>query len=152
MNVRRPPTRDMARINKLVIHCSATTAKMTDVDAAWIDREHRKRGWAKIGYHYVIRRDGALEPGRALEEIGAHARGHNAYSIGICMVGGLDAGLKPENNFTPEQWATLASLVGELHRRYPKAEVLGHRDLPKVAKACPCFDVKPWFAKAFLPR
>ena len=65
-----------------------------------IDRWHRERGWLKIGYHYVIKRDGTVETGRELEEVGAHAKGHNAISVGICMVGGLSEDNEPETNFT----------------------------------------------------
>lgn len=142
--------RDLGKIDRIVIHCSATKASMGKVDAAWIDREHRKRGFLKIGYHFVIKRDGTRETGRALVEVGSHAVGFNEYSIGVCMVGGLDENLKPENNFTPEQWNALEALVAFLRLSFPKAEVLGHRDLPRVAKDCPCFDAKVWYAKTFL--
>lgn len=144
--------RDLSKIDMIVIHCSATKASMKNVDAAWIDREHRKRGFLKIGYHFFIKRDGTIETGRALEEVGSHAVGFNQHSIGICMAGGLDENMKAENNFTGDQWVSLSALVGELHLRFPTAQVLGHRDLPKVAKDCPCWDVKPWFAKHFLKK
>jgi len=130
--------------NNIVIHCSATRA-IQDVGAADIRKWHKAQGWADIGYHYVIRRNGKLERGRAENLVGSHVQGHNATSIGVCLVGGLnDKTFKPENNYTPAQWATLKKLVGDLLKRYPKAKVLGHRDFPKVAKACPCFNARTW--------
>ena len=74
----------------IVVHCSATRADcaLTTEDLETI---HRRRGFRGIGYHYYIRRDGTVVNTRALELVGAHAKGHNAHSIGICYEGGLDA-------------------------------------------------------------
>jgi N-acetylmuramoyl-L-alanine amidase len=129
----------------IAIHCSATGEDM-DVGVKEIDRWHRQMGFFSIGYHYVIRRDGMLELGRDEGDIGAHVRGYNAVSIGICMVGGVNADdiSKAENNFTEAQFLRLRDLLVDLRVRYPDAEVLGHRDFPDVAKACPSFDVRKW--------
>ncbi len=128
----------------IVIHCSATRG-IQDVGAKDIRKWHMAKGWKDIGYHLVIRRDGTVEKGRALDEIGSHVQGHNARSVGVCMVGGLDDKTwQPANNFTAAQWAALKTAVAMLVKRYPGAKVLGHRDFPGVAKACPCFDAKPW--------
>src|SRR5690606_114532 len=78
-------------INLLVIHCAATTPLM-DIGAKEIDVWHKQRGWSKIGYHFVIRRNGVIEKGRDISEVGAHVEGYNKNSIGICMVGGIDSG------------------------------------------------------------
>jgi len=137
-------------VDYLVVHCSATTPSM-DIGKEEIDRWHRKRKMLMIGYHYVIRRDGVLEEGRELGEMGAHVRGWNDVSIGICMAGGIDENGKPENNYTEEQFACLRSVLDYLHKKNPKAIIQGHRDFPNVAKACPCFDVKTWYAKAHSP-
>ncbi len=114
-----------------------------DVDAETIDRWHRERGWLKIGYHYVIKRDGTVETGRELEEVGAHAKGHNAISVGICLIGGLSEDNEPENNFTDEQWDALGTLVDSLKAKYPEASVIGHNDVSD--KACPTFNVGEWY-------
>ena len=137
-------------VDYLVVHCSATTPSM-DIGKEEIDRWHRKRKMLMIGYHYVIRRDGVLEEGRELDEMGAHVRGWNDVSIGICMAGGIDENGRPENNYTEEQFACLRSVLYYLHNKNPKAIIQGHRDFPNVAKACPCFDVKTWYAKAHSP-
>lgn len=129
----------------IAIHCSATGGDM-DIGAKEIDRWHRQKGFFSIGYHYVIRRDGTLELGRDEDAIGAHVQGYNAVSIGICLVGGVNADdiSKAENNFTEAQFIRLRDLLVDLRVRYPDAEVLGHRDFPDVAKACPSFDVRKW--------
>lgn len=144
-------------IKYLVVHCSASKPK-TFVDASVITRWHLDRGFLKIGYHYVILRDGTVQKGRKDSEVGAHVEGHNTGSLGICLVGGLnDTTGKPENNFTVEQFDSLAKLLQKLSTDHPKAEVLGHRDLSpdtngngRVDKAewlkfCPCFEVKQWW-------
>jgi N-acetyl-anhydromuramyl-L-alanine amidase AmpD len=131
--------------NLIVVHSSATMAKM-DIGVKEIDVWHRRRGFTKVGYHYVIRRDGSIETGRAIDEIGAHARPRNFDSVGICMVGGLaDDGRSPEANFTDPQWDALRALLLDLSTRYPSARIIGHRDVPGTpGTACPSFDVGAW--------
>lgn len=131
-------------IRQIVVHCSATKPT-ADIGKQEIDRWHRARSFRMIGYHFVIRRDGLVEEGRPISVAGAHVRGHNKYSIGICMVGGVDDDLEPSNNFTEDQWSALEKLVLNLREQFPATEILGHRDFPNVAKACPSFDVKEWF-------
>ena len=140
-------TKDRSKTDYIAIHCSATSEKQ-NFGAADIDKWHRSKGWACIGYHYVIKRDGTLEEGRKETQIGAHVADWNAVSLGICLIGGIDADdhTKAEDNYTDAQWETLKKLLKELKVRYPKAKIQGHRDFPKVAKACPCFDVKTWLA------
>jgi N-acetyl-anhydromuramyl-L-alanine amidase AmpD len=139
----------------LVVHCSAT-APTQDIGVREITQWHIQRGFDTIGYHYVIRRDGSQETGRPENAIGAHVKGHNAKSVGVCLVGGVSAAGKPENNFTETQFATLGKLLDQLQSRYPKARILGHRDLSpdlngdgiitpnEFIKACPSFDVSEW--------
>lgn len=129
-------------VDYLIIHCAATPADM-DIGIEEIRRWHMQRGFKDVGYHYVIRRDGTTETGRTETTPGAHTAGFNLYSLGICLVGGLKKGTtKGEDNFTEAQWKALAVLLKDLRARYPDAEVCGHRDMPKVYKACPSFDVK----------
>lgn len=146
----------MRPINRIVVHCSATRAGQ-DFCAGDIEKWHKQRGWRKIGYHYVIRLDGVIENGRPISEIGAHAFGHNADSIGICYIGGLCANGKACDTRTAAQKEAMRSLIYSLHKQFPGAEVLGHRDLsPDVdgdgvverwewTKECPSFDVKEWY-------
>ena len=130
----------MRTITLIVIHCSAVRPGQQS-SAKKINDWHRDRGFQNgIGYHYVVRRDGSIEPGRPLEMIGAHVVGHNRHSIGICYEGGLNSFGKDADTRTPEQKATLRKLLEELHRKFPKALIVGHRDL-NPGKRCPCFDV-----------
>jgi len=140
----------MRKINWLVIHTAATRPSM-DIGVKEIRQWHKQRGFNDIGYHYVIRRNGKIEKGRDDSKIGAHVRGYNRDSLGISLVGGVnERTLKPENNYTAAQWASLESLLKKLSAKYPEANVKGHRDFPNVAKACPCFDAEPWaFSKGF---
>lgn len=136
----------MRDINQIIVHCSSTKWSM-DIGAKEIRKWHtQENGWSDIGYHWVIRRNGTIEPGRDEKTNGAHARGYNSHSIGICMVGGLnDKVNKTEANYTFQQYTSLDYLVKELRSKYPISEVLGHKDLPGVAKDCPCFNVQAMF-------
>lgn len=131
-------------IKWLVVHCSATQAT-ADIGRKEIDVMHRQRGFLKIGYHYVIRRDGTIETGRKENEVGAHVEGYNTGSLGICLVGGVqDDGKTAECNYTLAQYESLRKLLHELKGRHTAAVIQGHRDFPNVHKDCPCFDVKAW--------
>lgn len=153
-------------IDSLVIHCSATRAGQ-DVRAADIDKWHKERGFACIGYNYVIDLDGTVEVGRPLNRDGAHCNtaglsgvSYNKHSIGICYVGGLDQNGNPADTRTPEQKQALANLVYRLINEYPIVEVIGHRDASpdkngdgKITpnewmKQCPCFSVRDEFPMA----
>lgn len=134
----------MRKIDALVIHCSATRPSQ-DIGLAEIRRWHvEENGWSDVGYHYIIRRSGTVEKGRPDSEPGAHVEGHNARTIGICLIGGLNESGKPAPEYTDAQWSALRTLVQELLVAYPQAEVKGHRDYPGVKKLCPSFDVAAW--------
>lgn len=129
----------MRTINKIIIHCSATP-EGRNVTVKDIDSWHRNRGFDKIGYHHVIYLDGSIHTGRAEEIIGAHTAGHNASSIGICYIGGVDTSMKPKDTRTPQQKTALRNLIKDLQKKYPGATVHGHNEFS--AKACPSFNVK----------
>ena len=119
----------MRTITLIVIHCSAVRPGQRS-SGKDIDDWHHDRGFQNgIGYHYVVRRDGTIELGRPLEMIGAHVVNHNKHSIGICYECGLNSAGEPEDTRTPEQKVTLRKLLEELHRKFPKALIVGHRDL-----------------------
>ena len=134
----------MRKIKEIIIHCSATK-EGRNYTVADIDRWHRERGFFCIGYHFVIYRDGSIHVGRSVEEVGAHCKGHNTVSIGVCYIGGLSQDGKPKDTRTPEQKAALKALIEQLKEEYPEAEVHGHNEFS--AKACPCFDVKEEFGE-----
>ncbi|ACA32319.1 N-acetylmuramoyl-L-alanine amidase [Histophilus somni] len=159
-------------ITKIVVHCSATqngkSLRNERLTAAQrIDLWHAKRGFLRknhqfnpylrhIGYHFVIDTDGTVETGRAEGEIGAHVKGHNAHSLGICLVGGISITGKNYGRYTVKQWQALYQLLQKLEAKYPEARICGHRDLSpdlngdgtitpnEWVKDCPCFDVWEW--------
>lgn len=127
----------MREIDKIIVHCTATPeGREVNIDeiASW----HKAQGYTSVGYHYVIALDGKVMPGRGEHRIGAHCLGHNASSIGVCYVGGLDAKGRPKDTRTPQQREALVKLLLELKRKYPKASIHGHNEFAN--KACPCFD------------
>lgn len=143
----------MRNIKYIIIHCSATV-KGQSFDADDIDEWHKKRGFKGIGYHFVVLLNGDIQLGRPEEIQGAHVKGFNRNSLGICYVGGLDEQLKPTDTRTLKQKEGLECLLIELKLKYPKAKILGHRDFSKdknnngiiepfeFSKECPCYDAK----------
>ena len=131
----------MRDIDYIVIHCAATKPSM-DVPIERVKKWHLDRGWSDIGYHYYITRDGEIHKGRKLSTIGAHVRGYNSKSIGICYEGGIDESGEPEDNRTKAQKKSLLKVVQILKFVFSNAIVQGHRDFPNVNKACPSFDAK----------
>ena len=132
----------MRQINQIIIHCSATP-EGRDVTVDTIRQWHKQRGFRDIGYHYIIYRDGTIRTGRPEAEPGAHCTGHNANSIGICYIGGMERDMSaPKDTRTPAQCKALADLCRELKRKYPSATIHGHNEFSD--KACPSFNVKQW--------
>ncbi|MDE7180894.1 MAG: N-acetylmuramoyl-L-alanine amidase [Muribaculaceae bacterium] len=152
-------------IDEIIIHCSATK-EGKEVSSDSIGRSHKARKFSSyvaggktryIGYHYLVHLDGRVEECRPNAKMGCHASGHNARSIGICYIGGLDArdinGTMIKDTRTTEQKGALIKLIKELKRKYPTIKrVIGHRDTSpdlngngviepfEFIKGCPCFD------------
>lgn len=121
--------------NYIVIHTAAFNGR--NCDSQRIDQWHRGRGWNGIGYHFVIlndkhdtKADGTVEEGRSCDISGAHARGINSKSLGICCVGHGD-----KHDFTPAQYKSLYQLIVKLMTKYsiPVENVIGHRELNDLA-------------------
>lgn len=132
----------MRGINFIVLHCTATppTAKVEAIQSYW----RNALRWKSPGYHYIIKADGTVQQLAQESAITNGVENHNRNSIHISYIGGIDRRGIPLDTRTPEQKATMERLVRELQQRYPGASILGHRDFPGVAKACPSFDVKTW--------
>ena len=132
-------------IKYLVLHCSASRCNQ-DYSVELLRRDHKARGFYGIGYHFYIRKDGKKTQHRMLLEVGAHCIPYNRCSIGICYEGGLDEDGKPANTLTKEQEERITDLLINLHKLFPKAKIVGHRDLPGASpKECPCFDAHTIF-------
>lgn len=128
----------MRNIKRIILHCSATRENQ-DFDIKDIDRWHKERGWNEVGYHYVIKLDGTIQTGRDLEKVGAHCKGYNKDSIGICYIGGLDKDGNPKDTRTNRQKVSLYFLIDRLKRRFPNVTIHGHNEFAN--KDCPSFDV-----------
>ena len=130
----------MREINEIIIHCSATREGQ-DVSVDTIRRWHVvERGWSDIGYHYVIGLDGSIQKGRLNNVQGAHTKGHNKNSLGICYIGGCDKDMNPKDTRTDEQKRSFLILLEGLKSIYPKATIHGHNEFSD--KACPSFNVE----------
>jgi len=154
----------MRKINLIVIHCTASP-NGRPMSISQIRKEHMQRGFSDIGYHYVINVDGSIMKGRPEQLVGAHAKDHNANSLGIALVGGLGGPdkLNP-GKFTDAQWDSLKTLVVDLSLHFPGMGVTGHRDLSpdldgdgqiepsEWIKLCPTFDVGDWLAAGMRPE
>lgn len=146
-------------ITDIVVHCTASregVSQTVEQLRAYHTAPKSKggRGWSDIGYHHVVYLDGTVHEGRDVNISGAHVSGHNAHSIGIVYVGGLDSKGKAKDTRTEKQKAALLALLVDLRKLYPEAKISGHRDFspdlngngiiePKEwIKECPCFDAK----------
>lgn len=146
----------MRTIAEIAVHCTATPAGR-EQSVADITRMHRARGFATIGYHYLVGLDGTVHTGRPVDQVGAHVESHNLRSIGVAYVGGLAVGGKrAEDTRTPAQRTALRALLAQLLRRFPTIRsIKGHRDYSpdldhdgqiepnEWIKQCPCFDAIP---------
>jgi hypothetical protein len=149
----------MRMLDTIIVHCTATRAdwwadrrsedKLAECRKWHTDPPPNGRGWSDIGYHYLIDRDGTVLEGRPIERAGAHAKGHNAHSVGISLWGGHGGTQddKFEEHFTPEQDRALRRLIAQLRMEYPAIKsVIGHNEVSP--KMCPCFQVTEWMNNA----
>lgn len=142
--------RSLDSMNEVIIHCAVTRPNWMDgapvkAKADEIKRWHvEHNGWSDIGYHYVIDRDGSVAKGRPLDVVGAHVRGRNEKTIGVCLLGGFGAEANDEfsDHFTPAQDVALRDLIAELQNAHGPLKVSGHNEY--AAKGCPGFQVDRW--------
>ena len=120
-------------IKYIIVHCSDTEKNLTAID---IHNMHLGFGWDGIGYHKVIKNDGEIENGRPEYWVGAHVKGLNYCSLGICLIG--------KNSFSELQMQSLKIQLFKWKKKYPNAKVVGHRDSTNTSKTCPNFDVISW--------
>ncbi len=142
----------MRIIKRIFVHCTASLQNTTE---ATLRAEFIRKGWKNPGYHYVVFPEGRIV--QMLDESGVAngVKGYNLTAIHVAYVGGIDAHGRAVDNRTAEQKVAIRQLLLELRHRYPKARILGHRDISpdenhngKVdswerIKECPCFDAIP---------
>lgn len=136
----------MREIKYIFIHCTATFQNAT---VQGIQRYWRERlGWKSPGYHRLIEASGKVHELLPYDKVSNGVKGYNANSIHISYIGGIDSESRPMDNRTPEQVMAMIQLIYEAKRMFPKAVVLGHRDVLQRRTAewkdCPSFDVKAW--------
>ncbi len=128
----------MREINKIIVHCSATR-EGENFEVAEIRKWHLARGFSDIGYHFYIDLYGEIHKGRDISKIGAHCKGHNRNSIGICYCGGVEAdGKTPKDTRYDCQKESLTAVLRTLKAMYPNAIIHSHNDFAN--KACPSFN------------
>lgn len=147
----------MRNIKRIFVHCTAGH-QYNYTDAALV-HEFKKKGWKYPGYHYVIRPDGTIFKMLSENLISNGVSGYNSTAINVAYVGGIERNtLKPIDNRTPQQKVALLKLLRDLRVKYPKAWIMGHRDVSpdkngngridpwEYIKACPCFNAEEEYA------
>ena len=128
----------MRLVKEIIIHCSATREEQ-QVSVDTIRDWHLAKGWNDIGYHFYIELDGAIKKGRDIDRSGAHTKGHNRNSIGICYCGGVESdGKTPKDTRTQEQKDSLLNVLKTLRAMFPLSTIYSHNEYAN--KACPSFD------------
>ena len=139
----------MRKIERIFVHCTAGSQKTT---LKQLENEFKAKGWKSPGYHYVVFPDGKIEQMLDESKVSNGVRGFNSTSINVSYVGGVDSKLKPIDNRTEAQKASLIKILTELKSRYAEAKIMGHRDVwgkdpKKWQKWCPCFDAEAEYAE-----
>lgn len=139
----------MRKIERIFVHCTAGSQKTT---LKQLENEFKAKGWKSPGYHYVVFPDGKIEQMLDESKVSNGVRGFNSTSINVSYVGGVDSKMKPIDNRTEAQKASLITLLTDLKSRYPGAKIMGHRDIwgkdpKKWQKWCPCFDAEVEYAE-----
>lgn len=126
----------MRTVKYLVVHCTATapTATPAAIQNYW----KNTLGWKNPGYHILIDASGIAHKLLEDAEVGNGVQGYNQYSLHVSYIGGLS----DKDTRTDAQKDAILKVLKNWKKLYPSAEILGHRDFPKVQKACPCFDAK----------
>jgi N-acetylmuramoyl-L-alanine amidase len=132
----------MRDIKYIVLHCTAgpQTQSVQSILNYW----KYSLGWKSPGYHHLIKPNGEIVDLHPIEKPSNGVAGHNAYSIHISYIGGVDRNGKAVDNRTDEQKQAQISLLQKYKARFPNAKIQGHRDFPGVSKNCPSFDVSDW--------
>lgn len=144
----------MRKINYIVLHCTAS--QQTETVESILSFFKNVKKWKNPGYHFIVRPDGSVANTCKIENIANGVAGHNANSIHISYIGGIDKQGKAVDNRTDAQKAAQIKLLNELKKKFPSAKITGHRDLSpdknndgiispnEWTKMCPCFDTKKW--------
>lgn len=148
----------MRQIKYIFVHCTATSQ---NASVQSIMNIFKKRGWKNPGYHYLIDKDGGIHGIHPEAKISNGVKGYNSKSINVAYIGGIDSHERGIDNRTDAQKDSLKKLLMLLHKRYPEAKIMGHRDVSpdlnhngrvdrwERIKECPCFDAIPEYKYLF---
>ena len=128
----------------IVVHCSKTS-ETEDIGVNELRAKAIEEGWSDVGFHFVIKRDGTVEEGRAIDTIGGHLFGWDSICLGICVIGGIGPNTESGSttNYTQAQTKSLIELLIKLRKEY-KAAICAPFDFPGVTDSSPYFDIKEW--------
>lgn len=112
--------------NKIIVH-HAASKKCSIYD---VHRWHLNRGWSGCGYHFFITKEGVIYSGRPEDSVGAHCKGYNTNSLGVCVEGNYTVESMPQSQYKAIVW-----LLGYLCNKYYINKIYGHREL--ISTACP---------------
>ena len=134
----------MRQIKRIFVHCTASSQKWGVKELL---AEFKAKGWKSPGYHKVVTTDGVVHSMLSIDKVSNGVQGYNSTAINIAYVGGIDSKGKAVDNRTAEQKRAMLILLKQLKKQFPKAEIMGHRDIwgsdsKKWKKWCPCFDAK----------
>jgi len=134
----------MRQIKRIFVHCTASSQKWGVKELL---AEFKAKGWKSPGYHKVVTADGVVHSMLSIDKVSNGVQGYNPTAINIAYVGGIDSKGKAVDNRTAEQKRAMLILLKQLKKQFPKAEIMGHRDIwgsdsKKWKKWCPCFDAK----------
>jgi N-acetylmuramoyl-L-alanine amidase len=138
----------MRDIKYIAIHCTATSidTKPKSILNYW----KNALGWSMPGYHYLIDYNGVVHKLAEESQVCNGVKGFNSVSIHVSYIGGVDAQGHPKDTRSDGQKKAMREIVADLHARYPKAKIQGHKDFPNVLKACPSFNVAAWLKEVNL--
>lgn len=152
------PTQSARRIDYIFIHCTA--GSQIETANSILNFFYKVRKWSRPGYHYIVEADGKTTNIWSESKYSNGVKGYNAHSINIAWVGGVTKQYpNGVDNRTDAQKIALRKLLMELRKRYPKAVIMGHRDVSpdlnhngiietwEWIKTCPCFDAKKEYEK-----
>lgn len=134
----------MRKITHIVVHCSATPQNTTIESIRNYWKTVRK--WSQPGYHFIIKASGEVVQLQDISKPSNGVANRNSTLINVCYIGGVDAMQNRVDNRTPQQKASMLTLLKSLKSQFPSATIQGHRDFPEVKKACPCFNAKTEYA------
>ena len=144
----------MRVIKRIFVHCTASwqTQTIDQLKHEFYDKPPKGKGWQAPGYHFVVSPDGTVTQLLSVEQVSNGVQGYNSTAINVAYIGGITKNAQgkvvPVDNRTPQQQRALVTLLHQLKKKYPTAEIMGHRSIwgestpQKWLKTCPNFNAQ----------